>query len=256
MVCVAVCFLTVCTSSASPAHTGSSISSHQDTRELITWLLSRERSLSHVPFSEVIESATGHKVLAVSPQDEGDHRLLAAIHAAMQQVLLQIQSPDHPIHRVSRINEVSGHLEEIILTELNHRDGVRCSIPRNADGNRQRSGYPDMRLVDASSGRVFYLDPKLYHQDSESSSFRTFYYEPQTNTNKILDDASHLVIGITHNGRRDGRWDVTGWKLVDLHDFQVRLKAEFQASNRDLYRKEAILFEENLSTTMTGTPHE
>jgi hypothetical protein len=30
------------------------------------------------------------------------------------------------------------------------------------------------------------------------------------------------------------------WDLVDLAQFRVKLKAEFQGSNRDLYRAEAI----------------
>jgi hypothetical protein len=32
-----------------------------------------------------------------------------------------------------------------------------------------------------------------------------------------------------------------GWELVDLANFRVKLKAEFQASNRDLYKPEAVL---------------
>ena len=35
-----------------------------------------------------------------------------------------------------------------------------------------------------------------------------------------------------------GAVNLTGWRLVDLFNFRVRLKAEFQASNKDLYRDE------------------
>jgi hypothetical protein len=41
--------------------------------------------------------------------------------------------------------------------------------------------------------------------------------------------------------KSDGRWNFTRWDLVDLARFKVRLKAEFQAGNRDIYRPEAIL---------------
>ena len=34
---------------------------------------------------------------------------------------------------------------------------------------------------------------------------------------------------------------VTGWDLVDLSQFKVKLKAEFQGSNRDMYRPEATV---------------
>ncbi|MFQ3271294.1 MAG: hypothetical protein ACI9A1_001617, partial [Lentimonas sp.] len=62
-----------------------------------------------------------------------------------------------------------------------------CEIPVNASGGRQRSGYPDLRLLHRGSGRVFYVDPKIYKLGSEQSRFRTFYFEPKKATNKILD---------------------------------------------------------------------
>jgi hypothetical protein len=36
-------------------------------------------------------------------------------------------------------------------------------------------------------------------------------------------------------------WKFTRWDLVDLSHFKVKLKAEFQGSNRDMYRPEAIV---------------
>ena len=85
-----------------------------------------------------------------------------------------------------------------------------------------------------------YLDPKLYEKKSRASSLRTFYYEPRTHTNKIQYDALHLLIGISHDGN-EGAWQFTSSEICDLSHFHVRLKAEFQASNRDLYRKPTLL---------------
>ncbi|MGI9242921.1 MAG: hypothetical protein ACR2RV_19135, partial [Verrucomicrobiales bacterium] len=101
-------------------------------------------------------------------------------------------------------------------------------------------GYPDLKITHTASGRIAYLDPKLFEAGSENSSFRSFYYEPKTETNKVLEDAHHLLLGIEHDGR-DGEWQFTGWHLVDLSELKVRLKPEFQASNRDLYGEEAVL---------------
>lgn len=61
---------------------------------------------------------------------------------------------------------------------LNAAPGFSCDFPRTAEGRVQRSGYPDLRLVDLSSKRAFYLDPKLYAVGSRDSSFRTFYFKP------------------------------------------------------------------------------
>jgi hypothetical protein len=75
-----------------------------------------------------------------------------------------------------------------------------------------------------------------------NSSFRAFYFEPKVATNKVRDDAVHLVVGFEHQPREKGDgWKFTHWDLVDLAQFKVRLKAEFQGSNRDMYRPEAIV---------------
>ena len=101
--------------------------------------------------------------------------------------------------------------------------------------------------MDVESKRVFYLDPKLYAAGSRDSSFRTFYFEPKKSTNKVRDDAVHFVVGFEHAPRENGSaspnamWRFTRWDLVDLSRFIVKLKAEFQGSNHDLYRPEAIV---------------
>jgi hypothetical protein len=133
-----------------------------------------------------------------------------------------------------------------------------------------------LRITDLESKRVFYLDPKLYAAGSRDSSFRTFYFEPKRSTNKVRDDAVHFVVGFEHQpplrsgsasapsetgsgspneeggsasplARRSNAeatktiWKFTRWDLVDLSRFTVKLKAEFQGSNRDMYRPEAIV---------------
>jgi hypothetical protein len=64
-------------------------------------------------------------------------------------------------------------------------------------------------------------------------------------TLKITDDAVHLLAGIEHDGK-DGQWTFTGWRLVDLSKLRVRLKAEFQASNADLYQKSVLSLPESI----------
>ena len=95
------------------------------------------------------------------------------------------------------------------------------------------------RLVCVRCGFVFYLDPKLVEQGSAESTFRTFYFEPKNETLKITDDAVHLLVGIEHDGK-ERAWTFTGWRLVDLSKLRVRLKAEFQAGNAELYQKSEL----------------
>lgn len=210
--------------------------------QLIPWLLSEDGELRGIPFAEVIVATTGKKVLFIDRQNEVDQRVLRQISAAMDETVKRMNAPDSPIQNIARINEVSSHFEDLLRDLLNASPGLNCDFPRTAEGKVQRSGYPDLRIVDLQTKRVFYLDPKLYAVGSRDSSFRTFYFEPKNATNKVRDDAVHLIAGFEHEQRdKNGPWKFTRWDLVDLSQFKVKLKAEFQGSNRDMYRPEAIV---------------
>jgi hypothetical protein len=214
-----------------------------DIKPFVHWLLDDGERLEDVRFAEVVEAVSGCQVLPVDTSDSIDAAMLKQVQAALDDMLLELAKPENSIHDVKRVNEISRHVEDFLLERLNEAEGYECSIPPNASGNEQRSGYPDLRFVHAASGRVFYIDPKVFKQGSEGSSFRTFYFEPKRATNKILDDASHLIVGIAHAGQVDGLWQLKAWKVVDLINFRVRLKAEFQSSNRELYHADALLGE-------------
>lgn len=208
---------------------------------LIPWLLQEKEGLAQLPFADVILAATGKKIIAVDPKNETDQRVLKELGAVLDEVVKRMSEPTSPVQSFARINEVSGPFENMLRELLNATPGLSCDFPKTAEGKVQRSGYPDLRLVDAASGRVYYLDPKLYAAGNRESSFRTFYFEPKVATNKVRDDAVHLILGFEHEARQAGHWNFTRWDVVDLSSFKVRLKAEFQGSNRDMYRPEAIV---------------
>jgi len=209
--------------------------------QLIPWLLREDHELRTIPFSQVIFDTTGKRVLAIDPSSETDQRVIKQISAVLDEVMHRANAPESAIQKIPRINEASSHFENLLRELLNAVPGLRCEIPTTADNRAQRSGYPDLKLIDQETRRVFYLDPKLYAAGSRGSSFRTFYFEPKLGTNKVRDDAVHLIVGFEHEGKSAGHWNFTRWDLVDLAQFKVRLKAEFQGSNHDLYRPEAIV---------------
>ena len=233
--------------------------------QLIPWLLDEDQELRGVPFSELIFDATGRKVLPFDANNAVDQRIAKAISAACDETMKRLNAPDSAIQNVGRINEVSSHFEDTLRELLNTTPGLQCEFPLTVEGKLQRSGYPDLRVTDLESKRVFYLDPKLYAAGSRDSSFRTFYFEPKKSTNKVRDDAVHFVVGFEHQppprfgsasapretasgspiegGSASPKtiWKFTRWDLVDLSRFTVKLKAEFQGSNRDMYRPEAIV---------------
>ena len=214
--------------------------------QLIPWLLDEDQQLRGVPFSEVIFDTTGKKVLRFDSNNPVDQRVGKAISAACDETMRRLNAPGNAIQNVDRINEVSTHFEDSLRLLLNATPGLRCDFPLTAEGKLQRSGYPDLRVVDLENKRVFYLDPKLYAAGSRDSSFRTFYFEPKKATNKVRDDAVHFIVGFEHQPRSqpssaNSMWKFTRWDLVDLSYFEVKLKAKFQGSNRNMYRPEAVV---------------
>jgi hypothetical protein len=211
-----------------------------DVQSLVTTLMNDEQELRGVPFSEVVHAATGKRVVPLNMTNSVDQELVAKIGRALDEVLKKLNAPESLAQSKRRINEVSILFEAAMKAVLNAIEGFECDFPKIISGARQRPGYPDLRLADKRSGRVVYLDPKLFERGSRASSLRTFYFEPKRETNKILDDAHHLTVGFEHDGQ-NGAWRFLGWELVDLSNLRVKLKAEFQASNRELYRPEAVI---------------
>lgn len=213
------------------------------TRDLIQLLLAQDLGTRKFAFSDVVYAATGQKVLQLDTQNPVHQLILQSVRQAARETYIELSQPDSPVRKLRRINEASRHFELRILEKLNLHPDLKCSIPINNKGNEQRSGYPDMLITHTAADGTLshaYLDPKLYEKKSRASSLRTFYYEPRTHTNKIQYDALHLLIGISHDGN-EGAWQFTSSEICDLSHFHVRLKAEFQASNRDLYRKPTLL---------------
>ena len=124
---------------------------------------------------------------------------------------------------------------------LNATPGLSCDFPHTAENASNVRVTPIFASSISETKRVFYLDPKLYAVGSRDSSFRTFYFEPKGATNKVRDDAVHFIVGFEHEPRSGDHWNFTRWDLVDLAQFKVKLKAEFQGSNHDMYRPEAIV---------------
>lgn len=206
--------------------------------ETVRAVIELDSRLGEISFAEVILAATGKTVMPIDR--ERDRAMLEKLSTALDAAMVRLNAPEHPIHGAGRINEASAEIERELLQQLNAVPGWKCAIPRTKSGRSQHSGYPDLRLV-LENGDVVYLDPKLMAPDSRESTLRSFYYEPKENTGKVNDDARHLLVGLTHNGRTGDALRLAKWEVVDLSGLKVRLKSEFQAANRDVYREKAVV---------------
>jgi hypothetical protein len=208
--------------------------------ELIELLLVQDLGKRRFAFPAVVAAASGKALKPLESEAKSTQAIVAIIKSAADQALLLMNEEDSPVRGLRRINEASSHFEEILRAIIDADPGFTCTIPKTAEGKEQRSGYPDLRLEHLASKTVAYLEPKLFEATNRDSSLRTFYFETRTRSSKIQDDAHHLLLGFAHDGN-DGAWRFTGWDLIDLSHLEVRLKAEFQASNRDLYREATII---------------
>jgi len=206
---------------------------------LVRHLLGKDLGNRRFAFSTVIRACSGKEVLPLDRENEVHQRMLTHIESALAETIREQNQPTAPVRELRRINEASRFFEDGLMEKLNAIEGLTCTPAPTVQGTFQRSGYPDLRLLDETSGTVFYVDPKLVQQGSEKSSFRTFYFEPKTDTLKITDDAVHLILGIEHDGKAR-EWTFLGWRISCLAGLSVRLKAEFQASNADLYRNSGL----------------
>lgn len=193
-----------------------------------------------MPFPEVIRVASGHQLVPMMADELAHREAMEAIAEALDATLAEMNAKDSPIKGLRRINEASAYFEDSLHRRLEAHPAFTCDIPHTAAGKVQRSGYPDLRILHKASGKVIYLDPKLYEEASRSSTLRTFYFTSDPSTLKVGEDAAHWLAGIRHDGA-DGEWKFTGWDLVDLARLKVKLKAEFQAANRDLYSESMLL---------------
>jgi len=193
-----------------------------------------------IGFGRIIEAATGCKVIPITSSTQ-DKKLLEKLKEAFNLVVNTCNAEGGVRPKSGRVNEVGSTLEAYVKEAINLQEGLICTEPKTLTGAIQRAGYPNLEVID-EYGRSTYLEIKSFDkQKATSSNFRTFYYEPRTKTSKVTKDARHLLIAFPHLGGKGPRWKLAGWLVVDMSNIKVRLKAEFQSSNRWMYRKENIL---------------
>jgi hypothetical protein len=208
-------------------------------QEMIQWLFRHAEALERISFAEIAQAASGKKVIPLDQTNTLHAQMLQHVQKAAREVVATLNGEKSPVRGLRRINEASKHVEDLLVKALAHGD-FQCTFPKNAQGEGQRSGYPDLELTHVPSGLVTYVDPKLFEETARQSTLRTFYFEPRQKTTKITKDACHLLLGFSHDGK-DGQWTFGQPELVDVSKLQVRLKAEFDASNKDVYRPENVL---------------
>ena len=198
--------------------------------------------IEDVPFATVVRALTGRRIIPLDA--ESDAALLVRLRRAMSRAA---ERAHHEGLRARRPNEAGNAIEVYVKSALRD-EGFAADVPRTSSGRRQAAGYPDVQVTHGES-RTIYLEVKTYQRRTANTTQRSFYFSPTAHS-KILVDANHVLVGFEMVRERDPQGQVfrpVAWRLVDLSSLRVRLKYEFNASNRQIYGKGKILGEEALS---------
>lgn len=180
------------------------------------------KKVEDLPFPYVIEMTTGHKVIPISEEDkEVIEEISRVAEEIAREVSMEVRSKEEE-YRDKRPNEISNVLEKMVREKLNGR------VPEG-----KSAGYPDIEIE--RGGKTYYIEVKLAGIDKLDSSLRAFFYEP-VDPPKITKNASHILLGFLHRDKK-----IVGFKLVDLSKVSVRIKHEFNANNKEIYRDDALL---------------
>jgi len=198
------------------------------------------KPLKDIPFSIAIKAISGHEVLVFDKNSQRDKELLVRLTKAMD---IAVKKAYEAGILAARPNEVGNHIEPFVKDALNSV-GAKAEIPLTLNGKHQSAGYPDILIKDID-GRITYLECKTYSQKSIGSSLRAFYFQPSKNP-KITHDACHLMVSfeiIKEKRNRKSVFVPVYWKLYTLEKMLVQVKHEFNASNKGMYKPEALLAE-------------
>jgi hypothetical protein len=196
-----------------------------------------------IPFPLAIKALTGHRVLTFDRSLDENKKLLDLLSKAAQVGGQKAFNEGIP---TARPNEAGNHIEPFVVEAL-RRMGLKADKPVSKRGKIKSAGYPDIQVED-EFGRTVYLDCKTYSSQTKDQTFRTFYFSPSKDP-KITREAFHLLMSfeLSTTERKGKRVFVpVAWQIYTLDKLLIQIKHEFNANNRQIYRKEALLAEGNI----------
>lgn len=191
-----------------------------------------------IPFPIAIKALSGFNVLSFDHSLDQNRKLLEQLSEAAQ---LGGQKAYREGIFTARPNEAGNHIEPFVVEAL-RQAGLKADKPISKSGKKKAAGYPDIQ-IENQLGETVYLDCKTYSTLTKDQSFRTFYFSPSGDP-KITRDAFHLLMSFElDTAERKGQraFIPISWQIYTLDKLLVQVKHEFNASNKDLYTKEALL---------------
>jgi hypothetical protein len=196
-------------------------------------------------YTAVIKALTGFEVLPFDLSSEKNNQLLESLSKAASEACEKAHTETIV---TARPNE-AGNMIEPFLVDALKLSGLEAGNPRCRSGALKSSGYPDIEIKGLET-RV-YIDCKTYAASNQYSTLRSFYLSPSKDP-KITSDAYHFLISfeLKEIGIKNQKkvFVPVSWKIYSLDDtLDIKLKCEFNASNKDLYSNSEPLKEGKIS---------
>jgi len=200
---------------------------NMDNTILIKSAVAASVKLKNIPFPNLVEATSGFRVIELDYLNNKDIELVNNLIKSANH-LINMCNKTRRRFQGDRVNEVGNAIEAEFVQELKTTNVTPHLL--------SEPGYPDLYLDDCH-GRKIYLESKATSRDWDVT-FRAFYY---TTGKKIKSDARHLLIGWKVEEERDKYWKLVDWKLIELYHLKIKLKSEFNATNRDIYKNAKVL---------------
>jgi hypothetical protein len=205
--------------------------------------------IEKISFFTFIRIISGYKVIPLDLSANKDKKLVDDLIKASNEVIKDIRNTKgiktKDGETPKRVNEVGNHIEPYVKKALS-KYGY-ATTPKTKNGKHKSTGYPDIEFwyggKSENDGRVVYIEIKTYNEKNVNSSQRTFYASPPNDKDgfKIIHDAPHIVISFKIE-KINNNYYATGFKIVDLYKLTGSIKREFNASNKELYDEELVIY--------------
>uniref|UniRef100_A0A7V3ZXI1 Uncharacterized protein n=1 Tax=candidate division WOR-3 bacterium TaxID=2052148 RepID=A0A7V3ZXI1_UNCW3 len=201
------------------------------------------KPLKDIPFEVVMKAVSGHEVIPFDKKNPDDARLLEDLIEAAR---IATKTAYQKGIFTRRENEVGNRIEPFMIEALK-KIGLKADRPKTKEDKKKATGYPDILVYDRK-GRPTYLECKTYNERNYQSTQRTFYFSPAERPEdfKVIYDARHLIISfkiesVERNGKRV--FVPVYWKIFSTNNLVGQIKHEFNSTNKQMYREEALLAE-------------
>ncbi len=201
------------------------------------------KPLKNIPFKIAIKAMSGCDVIPFDKNNPNDEQLLEDLIAATK---IATKNANERGIFTRRENEVGNHIEPFMIEALN-QIGLIANKPETKEGRKKAVGYPDIFLKDRN-GRPNYIECKTYNERNYQTTQRSFYFSPAERPTdfKVIYDARHLVVSFKiERAEREGKRSFIPvfWKIFSTDSLIGQIKHEFNSTNKQMYRDEALLAE-------------